>query len=239
MSPLRLKSLLWVLVMLCWCGACSPGQSPSPPANSAPAKLPDSLRIEWPDGSVRSLSAAELDRLDKTTVGDLRLLSLISLFPDFAGELIEVTAADGFVKKISGSEANRAYLDPPAWRVVVARESGKTFTVRDVVQVKFVKQANAGSLVLVAAGQQANLSATQLAAAAKNGILSFPELVALAGVSLDGARKVSLVAADDYRAEVTPQELRSGSLRLEGMRCEFPGLSTKVQVRDLVRIEVQ
>lgn len=210
----------------------------TPPASQVP---PGALRVVVPGKEgARLLAPDELRRLERSAVGDMLLIPLASLCPEdvpVAG--VTVLAADGYEKRIPASRLGHAYLDPERMSVVLAKGAGGTFTARDVVELSIQPAEDAQGLAIVSARETRLLSADELLSlAGDRASIAFHRLVERTGVVIPAGSKVRLVARDGYTREVPAGRFLEGRLHLDGMRCAFPGLSSKDQVTALKRIEL-
>ena len=208
-----------------------------------PSRIPPgSLRVRTPgDGKGRLLSPEELQRLKTKPVGDMHLVPLASLCPETHPILeIMVKAADGYGKRISTSRIPEAYLDPKSMYVVVASGGGRTFTVRDVVEMSVTGRKEDKDLVVLSNREPHIYAKTDLLSmAGKKGIIPFRDMLRQKGIQVPEDGTVLLIARDGYTRELAAESFLKGSLHMEAMRCAFPGLNTKDQVSDLQRIELQ
>ncbi len=195
-----------------------------------------------PQGDVpeRVLSPEMLLGMERKPVGDLRLIPLVSFFPaSVPGDLL-VRAADGFEKRVPALGARGSFLDPESLYVYLVPEKGegRVFTIRDVVRVSMEEGKETGGLVVSADGGRHVFQPAKLKTLAEQGLIPFSHLMEQAGFRVPPEGKVRLVADDGYTREVSADSFLSGTLRVDEMRCSFPGLSSKDQVSSLGRIEI-
>jgi len=215
------------------------GESPVPPGLPPPGSL---WAVFQDQGRERLLAPADLLALERAPVGDRRLVPLAALFPGAPAADVLVRAADGYEKRIPAAGLATAFLDPEALTVVLAREGERrAFTVRDVVRViREEGPADRDALVIAAGEARRSLSAERLRAlAGGGGSLAFEALRAEGLPELPDSGSVRLVARDGYARDVPAPAFLGGRLHLEGMRCDFPGLPSRDQVRDLARVEIR
>ncbi|MHA1568932.1 MAG: hypothetical protein ACTSXZ_05640, partial [Alphaproteobacteria bacterium] len=206
----------------------------------APAAIPDvppgSVRIIAPDGADTLLNADDLQKFELASLGDLRVIPVRAFCPDCGNSMCVVTAADGYTKTVAATQISSAYLEPAHLRLILHRGGGQTFTVRDVVEIKFVA-AEESALTIQIGEREQTIETAQLQKLAREGMVPFAELLAQFGEPPAGVSTVRVIARDGYQREIPWDDFRQGQLRLAGMRCEFAGRSSKDQVRDMARIE--
>jgi hypothetical protein len=192
------------------------------------------------DGRENLLSPEDLLGMERKPVGDLSLIPLASFFPGNASGDLVIRAADGFEKRVPAHGVSTAFLDPESLRAVMVREPGaKIFTIRDVTQITLEDRTEPDGLVVVAGEQRHAFSVPRLQEMAEGGILPFKRLLKAKGTEFPEGGKVRLTARDGYTRDVGMENFKKGSLHMEGMRCEFPGLPSRDQVSDLKRIEIR
>jgi len=206
----------------------TPAAAPAPPTG---------VEVVCPDGAKTSWPQVKLETLPREKVGDRSLVALTAFCPGAIDAQAEVRAADGYVKAISPSQMARAYLDPASLAVVLVKDDGKAFTVRDTVSVQFAAAQESG-LLLSMGEKRRTVTAAELQKIAKDGKVPFAAILALPGWELNPDAPATLIARDGYKKEIALLDLQKGSLILDGMRCEFAGLSSKYQIRDLGEIRL-
>ncbi len=207
----------------------APAAVPTPPTG-VEVVCPDGVKTEWPQ--------TKLATLPREKVGDRSLVALTTFCPSATDAQAEVRAADGYVKAISPSQVARAYLDPASIAVVLVKDDGKAFTVRDTVSVQFTAAAAESGLLLSMGEKRRTVAAAELQKLAKDGKVSFAAILVLPGWELNPDAPAVLIARDGYKKEIALLDLQKGFLILDGMHCEFAGLSSKYQIRDLSEIRL-
>lgn len=194
-----------------------------------------SLRVTDPSGGKVLFTQQMLAGLPHTELGDLSVIALTALCGDCGIVNARVVAADGYVKTIASNRLSRAYLEPEHLRVVIARGGSETFTVRDVEEIVFITPTKVVALTVTANGERYNFSREELEKIRTTGVVYFAELVDLVGAKMKAT--VRLRAVDGYTRDIPWSAFVDGKLFVEGMRCEFAGLSSKDQIRDLTAID--
>jgi len=206
-----------------------PTAAPTPPTG-VEVVCPNGAKTDWPQ--------AKLQTLPPEKVGDRSLIALTAFCPGATDAQAEVRAADGYVKAIPAAQMARAYLDPAALAVVLVKDDGKAFTVRDTVSVQFAAAAPESALLLSMGEKRHSIAAAELQKMAKDGKVPFAAILALPGWELNPDAPVVLIARDGYKKDIALLDLQKGFLLLDGMQCEFAGLSSKYQIRDLSEIHL-
>jgi len=230
----------------------APGPDPGKPRDEArraagspvPTDLPPpgSLRVvSGAGGRERLVAPEDLLRMERKPVGDRQLVPLPDLFPGTPAADLLVRAADGYEKRIPADRLGAAFLDPDAMTVVLVQEgAGRAFTIRDVVRIVSEAPPAPGALLLIAGEQRRGFSVEDLRTlAGGGGTLPFRALRKVGETDLPRDGSVRLIAADGYTREIPVEVFLDGRLHLDGMKCEFPGLPSRDQVSDLVRIQIR
>lgn len=211
-------------------------ETPSP-ARTVEAPPIGSLRVTRPDGTMEMLTRETSSQHESRRLADVDVIALERLCPGCGKVRARVTAVDGFSREVGVSELPKSFLEPQAQLVLIAQEGGETFTIRDVTEIAFSSSVGNEGLTIAMCDKSREWTSADLTEIAGDGILNFSELLDGFGLPDPAPRTVRLVAADGYRREIPWTAFTAGSLEPKGMKCSFPSLGSKDQVRDLARVE--